>query len=114
MKEFNNSAKVNNVDIFGDNDYKQYSVGIGIIDMSTELTDYRIDSTGIEGNNLPKFMFIIPETSGIIKVELIGQDEGVVFTISVAQVTAFLGKPMPYKVRKIVKTATTSTFSVIW
>jgi len=114
MKPFNTAAKTNQLDRFGDNVYDKFSVGFGIIDMATETVDYNISSTGVAGDNLPNFMVIIPETAGVIVVELIGMTEGNIYTITAAQITANLGIPLLYKVRKVVKSGTTATFSAIW
>lgn len=114
MKDFKSSNRFMKVDRFGDINYDYFSVGFGIIDMSTEQADYNISSTGVEAQYLPQFAYIIPETAGAIVVELYGMNEGDTYTISAAQVTAFTGKPMPYKIRKVVKSGTTATFSMVW
>ena len=114
MKNFGSSNKFARVDRFGDINYDNFSVGYGIINMSTESADYNISNTNAEGDYLPQFAYIIPETAGAIVVELYGMDEGSTYTITAAQVTAFTGKPLPYKVRKVVKSGTTATFSIVW
>jgi len=114
MKKFNNSSRINQVDRFGDIVYEQYSVGFGIVDMSTESSDYRVDSTGVSAEFMPKYFYLVPETVGIVVVELEGMGEGDTYTITAAQVDAYLGKALPYKIRRVVKTGTTATFSVVW
>lgn len=114
MEKFNNSSRFNKVDLFGDKDYDKLSVAKGIIDMSAQSVDYRIDSTGYDGEFLPPFMFLIPETSGAIVVQLKGMTEGVTYTISAAQITANMGKVLPFKVTRVLKSGTTATFSVTW
>lgn len=114
MKQFSSSNKFQKVDRFGDINYDNLSVAFGIINMSTQTADYNISNTEVSGDFIPSYAFIIPETSGAIVVELFGMDEGTSYTISAAQVTANLGKVMPFKIRKIVKTGTTATFSIAW
>lgn len=115
MKKFSfNLNRVQKADKFGQVEEDAFSVGFGIIDMTSQPSDYNISSTGVHADYMPQYMYIIPETAGSIVVELVGQTEGVSYTVSAAQVTAFTGKPLPYKVRKVVKSGTTATFSVVW
>ena len=115
MKKFSFSLnRVQKADKFGQIEEDAFSVGFGIIDMAAQTSDYKVSSTGVAADFMPEYMYIIPETAGSIVVELVGQTEGVTYTVSAAQVTAFAGKPLPYKVRKVVKSGTTATFSVVW
>ena len=102
------------VDIFGNVVYDRYSAGVGIIDMSALTNNYEIGSTGAKDDESVSHMILIPETSGVIVVQLESQEEGDSYTITAAQVTAYLGKPLPYNVHKVIKTGTTATFSVVW
>ena len=102
-------------DYWGNNILDQLSYGhTSIIDMSAQSGDITIGSLGVQSD--PQYFKIIPETAGVIKVVLAGSsdDETKVFTITAAQVTAWLGKPMPFLIYKVVKTGTTATFSVVW
>jgi len=115
MKYFKNVFnRIQKVDKFGQIEEDAFSVGFGIINMSSQSADYNVSSTGVTADFIPEYMYIVPETAGVIVVELVGQTEGVSYTITAAQVTAFTGKPLPYKVRKVVKSGTTATFSVVW
>ena len=115
MKKFSlNINRVQKADKFGQVEEDAFSVGFGIVNMSTQSSDYNVSSTGVAAEFMPEYMYLIPETAGSIVVELVGQTEGVTYTVSAAQVTAFTGKPLPYKVRKVVKSGTTATFSVVW
>jgi hypothetical protein len=115
MKELRSTTnRFQKVDKFGQIEEDVFSVGFGIISMSAQSDDYNVSDTQVGGNSLPECMRLIPETSGAIVVELVAQTEGVSYTITAAQITAYLGKPLPYKVRKVVKSGTTATFSVVW
>jgi hypothetical protein len=113
-KQFKSSPRVIVVDKFGDSVAATISMGVGVVDMSTESGDYRTDSLGTSGNNTPKYFFVIPEAAGVIVVELYGADEGDTYTITAVQIDANLGNQMNYKIRKVVKTGTTATFSAVW
>jgi hypothetical protein len=115
MKDFKSATnRFQKIDKFGQIETDAFSVGFGVIDMSILSSDYNISDTRVVGSHLPEYMYLIPETSGVIIVELAGQSEGTPYTISAAQVTANLGKPILYKVRKVVKAGTTATFSIVW
>lgn len=105
---------VQSCDYTGYNLLEQFSFGhTSIIDMSTETSDFTLGSLGKQ--DTPSSFKIIPETAGVIKAVLAGnEDEGTVFTITAAQVTAYTGKPLPLLISRIVKTGTTATFSVVW
>lgn len=79
---------------------------IGIIDMATLSTDFTPTRTADGGT-----FFLCIETEGVIKVQLAGQADGEIFTISAAQATAYLGSWYPARVRRVYKTDTTATFS---
>jgi len=80
----------------------------GVIDMASRSLDYTCSK-----NQDDDFSFkICIETAGVVKGQLIGQEEGEVFTITAAQVNAYLGQWYPAKFAKIYKTGTTATFSV--
>lgn len=115
MKDFKSTTnRFQKADKFGQVEEDAFSVGFGIVNMSTQPSDYNVSSTGVPAKFMPEYMYLVPETAGAIVVELVGQDEGTTYTITAAQVTAFTGKPLPYKVRKVVKSGTTATFSVVW
>ena len=115
MKPFKSSTnRFQKADKFGQIEEDSFSVGFGIIDMTTQPSDYKVSSTGVEADYMPEYMFVIPESSGDLVVELIGMTEGVSYTITENQVSNYLGHTLPYKVRKVVKSGTTATFSVVW
>lgn len=114
MNQFKSSNKFQKTDRFGDIESDKISVAFGIINMASLSRDYNISDTGVSSSFLPQFMYIIPETSGVMVVELYGMDERTTYTISAAQVTTYLGTTLPFKVRKVVKSGTTATFSVAW
>lgn len=116
MKDIQQSPKFNSVDKFGQTQLNQFCYGVGIIDMTTQAGDYTVGSTGVLQSNKIKWFKLIPETTGVIVVELFGSDEvsPVTYTITAAQVSAFIGKPLPYAVKRILKSGTTATVSVVW
>lgn len=66
-------------------------------------------------NTQPEGVFIIPLSAGVIKVELFGDPDGTVYTISAAEVTAYTGKPLPYRIKAIIATDTTVTnLNIVW
>lgn len=115
MKPFKSSTnRFQKADKFGQIEEDSFSVGFGVIDMTEQSSDYQVSSTGVFANFLPEYMFLIPESSGDVVVELIGMTEGTTYTITENQVSNYLGNVLPYKVRKVVKTGTTAIFSVVW
>ena len=115
MKPFKSATnRFQKADKFGQIEEDSFSVGFGIIDMSLLNSDYYVSSAGVEASYMPEYMFLIPESSGDIVVELVGMTEGVTYTITENQVSNYLGNTLPYKVRKVVKSGTTSTFSAVW
>jgi hypothetical protein len=84
MKDIQQSPRVNSVDRFGQTQLDQFNYAVG--------------------------------TSGVIVVELFGSndDSPITYTISAAQITAHLGKPLPYAVKRVLKSGTTATFSLAW
>lgn len=101
-------------DYTGYNILEQFSFGYpSIINMSVYTSDFTLGLIGQQ--DIPNAFKIIPESAGVIKVVLAGnEDEGTVFTITAAQVTAYSGKPLPFLISRVVKTGTTATFSVVW
>lgn len=101
-------------DYTGYNILEQFSFGHpAIVNMAALSSNFTLGETGIQ--NIPNAFKIIPETAGQIVVVLAGyEDEGLTFTITAAQVTAYTGKPLPFLISRVVKTGTTATFSVIW
>ena len=78
----------------------------GAIDMTALADDY----IPADGNVNPDgTFFIVPETAGVICVVLA---DGTQFTISAAQVTAYLGQWYPARLLRVLKDGTTATFSV--
>lgn len=115
MKDFKSSTnRFQKADKFGQIEEDYFSVGFSKINMANLSSDYNVSSTGVFDKNLPEYMFLIPESSGDIVVELIGMTDGVSYLISENQVSNYLGNKLPYKVRKVVKTGTTAIFSVVW
>lgn len=115
MRNLKQSPRTQQVDRFGDVYSPQFSVGFGVIDMSTETEDYKISDCGVHGQFLPNFITLIPEEgTGEIIVELFGMDVGDTYTITEEQVKAHLGKPLPFKVQRVIKSGTTAKFSVVW
>ncbi len=59
--------------------------------------------------------FVVPLTAGVIVVQLFGQEDNQTFTISAAEVTAYTGKTLPYRLKKIVSNGTTVTsMNIVW
>ena len=114
MKKFNNINRVQKSDKFGQIEEDAFSVGFSAIDMTSQPSDYNISSTGVVGDFLPEYAYLIPESSGVIVVELVGMTEGITYSISENQVSNYLGNTLPYKVRKVVKIGTTAKFSIVW
>lgn len=116
MENIQQSPRVNSVDRFGQTQLDQFGYAIGIIDMLAQTSDYKVGSTGVQQSNDIKWFKVIPETSGVMVVELFGSssDSPTTYTISAAQITAYLGKPLPYAVKRVLKSGTTATFSVAW
>lgn len=116
MKDIQQSPRYNSVDKFGQTKLEQFGYAVGIINMSVSPGDYFIGSTGIQKSNTVQCFKIIPETSGILVVELFGSEDNnpTIYTISAAQITAHLGIPLPYAVKRVLKSGSTATFSVVW
>ena len=115
MKDFKTSPKTMQVDKFGDVQFHQLSNSYDeIVNMSARAGDFTTGSLGINQKFTPEFFILIPETTGQIVVELVAADEGISQTISSNQVAENMGKALPYKVRKIVKTGTTAKVNVVW
>jgi hypothetical protein len=115
MKNTRTINRVQPSDQFGQTQTDQFNYGApSIIDMSTQIGDYHTGNTGLP--NVPQWFKVIPETAGVIKVVLFGCDDetDVIFTITAAQVTAYTGKALPFNIKKVLKTGSTATFSVVW
>lgn len=96
--------------------------GSGVVDMSSRSIDFEPSQFGVGSSRRPDYFYIIPEVDpqaavgdvGVIKVQLAGQAEDEVFTMTANQLLAWAGAPMPYRVKRIYKTGTTQTFSIVW
>jgi hypothetical protein len=64
----------------------------------------------------PEGFFITPLGSGKIEVQLFGQADGETFVIDAAEVTAYTGKQLPYRCKKVVSGANTTVVSIqiVW
>lgn len=62
----------------------------------------------------PEGFLIIPLTSGDIKVHLAGAPAFEDYTISEAEISAWIGKPTPYLVDKVYKDGTTAELNIGW
>ena len=63
----------------------------------------------------PEGVFIIPLSAGVIKVQLFGDPDGTIYTISAAEITAYTGKPLPYRIKAIIASGTTVTsLQIVW
>lgn len=115
MKTGYNATSVRVVDQLGDVTSISTSWGEGIINMANETIDYSIERVIKKINQQdvePTSFTIIPETAGVMKVRLENMAAGEIYTISAAQVTANLGKPLAKRIITVYKTDTTATFSV--
>ena len=66
MKNFKTTTnRFQKADKFGQIEEDSFSVGFGVVDMSTQAFDYNISSTGVLADYMPEYMFVIPESSGI-------------------------------------------------
>jgi hypothetical protein len=98
------------------------SAGYGVVDGSTLTKDLESSQFGVNVDRQPDYFHIIPEVDlaaviadiGVIKVQLIEQDEAEIFELTAKQLLAFAGQPMPYRIKKVYKIGTTEDFSIIW
>lgn len=60
--------------------------------------------------------FIVPLVAGQITVQLFGQEDGGTFIIDAAEVTAYLGQPLPYRCKVIISGAgtTVNSMNIVW
>jgi len=94
----------------------------GVIDGSALAKDLEPSQFGVSKKRTPDYFHIIPEVDpdasvgdiGIIVVQLVEQGADEVFTITANQLKAFAGQPMSYRIKKVYKTNTTESFSIIW
>jgi hypothetical protein len=76
-------------------------------------SDYFANKKGSIGQD--QGFFIVPLTAGAISVQLYGQEDGDTFTIAAAEVTAYTGKPLPYRVKAVFSSGTTVTsMNIVW
>lgn len=81
---------------------------VGVVNMAALPGDY----TPTFSDFAPDATFrILPETAGIIEVQLA---DGTDFTITAAQVGAYLGRWYEANIKLVYKSGTTATFSVGW
>jgi len=78
-----------------------------------------VDYATVDYNYTPKIQsegfFAVPLDVGVIIVQLFGQEDSETYIISVAEVTAYTGKPLPYRLKKIVASGTTVTnIKIVW
>jgi len=83
------------------------------VDMATQPADYDMSVQFVNAYERPPYFFIIPEVEGEVIVELQHAPEGETFTITTAQTESYLGRVMPLRLRKIIKSGTTANVSVI-
>jgi hypothetical protein len=96
--------------------------GDGVVEMSTRSVDFESSQFGVSKVRQPDYFHIIPEidpakdiaTIGIIVVQLIEQEGDEIFTITANQLKVFAGQPLPYRIKKVYKTNTTESFSIVW
>lgn len=64
----------------------------------------------------PEGFFVIPLGAGVIEVQLFGQEDGQTYSISAAEVTAYTGMTLPYRLKKIVSGAgtTVASMKIVW
>jgi hypothetical protein len=94
----------------------------GVIDGSALTKDLEPSQFGVSKKRTPDYFHIIPEVDpnaevgdlGVIVVQLVEQETDEIFTITDNQLKAFAGQPMPYRIKKVYKTNTTESFSIIW
>lgn len=107
---------------FGSDSCAVGSAGYGVVDGSTLAKDLEPSQFGVSIDRTPDYFHIIPEVDpaaevadvGIVVVQLVGQAEGELFTITANQLLASAGMAMDYRIKKVYKTNTTADFSIIW
>ena len=62
----------------------------------------------------PEGFLIIPLKAGTVKVHLVGASTFEDYTISEAEISAWIGKPTPYLVDKVYKDGTTAELNIGW
>lgn len=94
----------------------------GVIDMSTLSKDLEPSQFGLEGDRIPDYFYLVPEVDpsaeigdiGTITVQLSKQIGSEKFVISANQLKASAGSPLSYRVKKVFKTGTDESFSIVW
>lgn len=81
---------------------------VGIVDMSALADDYTPEFSDFAPDDTFR---ICLETAGAVEVQLA---DGTDFTITAAQVDAYLGRWYEANIKKVYKSGTTATFSVGW
>lgn len=91
-----------------------------VINMDDLSDDLIPSGFGIEPERIPDYFYIIPEVDpeaesvGTIKVQLIEQTGDEFFTITARQLISNAGGPLPYRIKRVFKTGTSESFSVVW
>lgn len=64
----------------------------------------------------PEGFFIVPLGAGTIQVQLFGQSDSESYTIAAAEITAYTGMPLPYRIKRIIAGASTTVASmnIVW
>ena len=91
-----------------------------VIDMDDLAGDLIPSGFGIEPDRIPDYFYIIPEVDpdadpvGTIKVQLAEQSGDEFFTIAARQLLSNTGGTLPYRIKRVFKTGTSASFSVVW
>lgn len=65
----------------------------------------------------PQGFYVIPLVAGVIEVQLFNQEDGETYVISALEVGTPDGKPLPYRLKKILSTASATTVNsmkIVW
>lgn len=62
----------------------------------------------------PEGFFVVPLGAGTITVQLYGQEDGETHVIAAAEVTAYTGMALPYRLKAIFSSTTVSGMKIVW
>lgn len=82
---------------------------------SLPAEDITLESVSIEPPMENPFFYLIPLVSGTVKVQLRGQNGDEYYIISSTEIDAYLGKIIPYGIKKIfIDDTTITSFSIAY
>jgi len=124
-----NSGRVQIIDphghstiFFGSDSCALGSAGYGVVNGAALAKDLEPSQFGVNIDRTPDYFHIVPEVDpaaavadvGVVVAQLSQQAEGEFFTFTANQLLSSAGQPMSYRIKKVYKTGTTASFSIIW